>query len=74
MPSAPVVPSAGKRPVVTGVAAARADRRVVMRIGRKTRRRIGVTVAALDPVTGMCGGVCRPVAVVPLWQVEQLVS
>jgi len=26
------------------------------------------------PVTGMCGGVVRPVAVVPLWQLEQLVS
>ena len=24
--------------------------------------------------TGMCGGVVRPVAVVPLWQLEQLVS
>ena len=26
------------------------------------------------PVTGMCGGVFIPVAVVPLWQLEQLVS
>jgi hypothetical protein len=26
------------------------------------------------PVTGMCGGVVIPVAVVPLWQLEQLVS
>ena len=26
------------------------------------------------PVTGMCGGVVLPVAVVPLWQLEQLVS
>jgi hypothetical protein len=26
------------------------------------------------PVTGTCGGVFRPVAVVPLWQFEQLVS
>jgi hypothetical protein len=26
------------------------------------------------PVTGMCGGVVWPVAVVPLWQLEQLVS
>jgi hypothetical protein len=26
------------------------------------------------PVTGMCGGVFMPVAVVPLWQLEQLVS
>jgi hypothetical protein len=26
------------------------------------------------PVTGMCGGVVMPVAVVPLWQFEQLVS
>ncbi len=26
------------------------------------------------PVTGMCGGVVMPVAVVPLWQLEQLVS
>jgi hypothetical protein len=26
------------------------------------------------PVTGMCGGVFKPVAVVPLWQLEQLVS
>ncbi|MDR3663668.1 MAG: hypothetical protein P4L86_25325 [Mycobacterium sp.] len=25
-------------------------------------------------VTGMCGGVVVPVAVVPLWQLEQLVS
>jgi hypothetical protein len=25
-------------------------------------------------VTGMCGGVVMPVAVVPLWQLEQLVS
>ena len=26
------------------------------------------------PVTGICGGVTMPVAVVPLWQLEQLVS
>jgi hypothetical protein len=26
------------------------------------------------PATGMCGGVFMPVAVVPLWQLEQLVS
>jgi hypothetical protein len=26
------------------------------------------------PVTGMCGGVFKPVAVMPLWQLEQLVS
>jgi hypothetical protein len=26
------------------------------------------------PVTGICGGVVMPVAVVPLWQLEQLVS
>jgi hypothetical protein len=26
------------------------------------------------PVTGTCGGVVMPVAVVPLWQLEQLVS
>ena len=26
------------------------------------------------PATGMCGGVVMPVAVVPLWQLEQLVS
>ena len=26
------------------------------------------------PVTGTCGGVFKPVAVVPLWQFEQLVS
>jgi hypothetical protein len=26
------------------------------------------------PVTGMCGGVVLPVAVTPLWQLEQLVS
>jgi hypothetical protein len=27
-----------------------------------------------SPVTGMCGGVVMPVAAVPLWQLEQLVS
>jgi len=26
------------------------------------------------PATGMCGGVVMPVAVVPLWQLEQFVS
>ena len=26
------------------------------------------------PATGMCGGVFKPVAFVPLWQLEQLVS
>jgi hypothetical protein len=26
------------------------------------------------PATGMCGGVVMPVAAVPLWQFEQLVS
>ena len=26
------------------------------------------------PVTGICGGVVLPVAVLPLWQLEQLVS
>jgi len=26
------------------------------------------------PVTGICGGVVMPVAVVPLWQLEQFVS
>ncbi len=26
------------------------------------------------PVTGMCGGLVMPVAVEPLWQLEQLVS
>jgi sulfite exporter TauE/SafE len=25
-------------------------------------------------LTGMCGGVVLPVAIVPLWQLEQLVS
>jgi hypothetical protein len=25
-------------------------------------------------ITGICGGVVMPVAVVPLWQLEQLVS
>jgi hypothetical protein len=26
------------------------------------------------PLTGTCGGVVKPVAAVPLWQVEQFVS
>ena len=62
---------------MAGVAAAGADGGVTghaHRIGRKARRRIGMAVAALDPVTGICGGVFMPVAVVPLWQLEQLVS
>ena len=36
------------RTVVTGVAAGRAHRRMVHRVGDETRRRIGVAVAALD--------------------------
>jgi hypothetical protein len=42
---------AGERPVVAGVASAGADRRVARnahRIGNKTRRRVGVAVAALN--------------------------
>ena len=38
--------------VVTGVAAARAHRRVVHRVGDEARRRVGVAVAALDAGTG----------------------
>jgi hypothetical protein len=38
----------GIRSVVAGVASAGADRRVVHRIGRETRRRIDVTIAALE--------------------------
>ena len=43
---------AGERAVVTGVAAAGADRRMTRhahRVGHKTRRRIGVAAAALNP-------------------------
>ena len=48
---------------------------VVHRVGGEARRRVGVAVAALDVAPdGMCGGVVIPNAVVPLWQVEQLVS
>ena len=45
------------RAVVAGVAAARAHRRVVHRVGGEARRRVGVAVAALDAGIGMCGGV-----------------
>ena len=74
VPSAPLVPSPVYAAVVTGVAAAGAHRRVVHRVGGEARCRVGVAVAALDVPVGMCGGVVMPVAVVPLWQVEQLVS
>ena len=48
MPCAPLVPCAGIRAVVAGVAAARAHRRMVHRVGGEARRRIGVAIAALD--------------------------
>ena len=76
VPMAPVVPSPVNEPLwqESHRLALTAVWPVTHRVGDKARRRIGVAVAALNAATGMCGGVFIPVAVVPLWQLEQLVS
>ena len=65
---------ARKRSVVTGVAAAAGHRRVSHRVGAKLAAVLVWQLLHCTTPVGICGGVFSPVAVVPLWQLEQLVS
>ena len=66
-------------PVVTGIAPARAHRRMGHRVGRETRRRIIMAIAALDSARGNMGrrrvtGRCCPIVTVDAIGIGRLVD